>query len=202
MKKYILLTSIILPGIASAQTIFSVWNVLIELIDKILPLLVGAAVIVFLWNLVRYIIEVESAEKKKELGSYIPWSLGVLFVTVSVWGIVSVILATFGIDPDGGRQGGAAGPSGGITDYASLAAFATNALNNYIVPLLIGIALVYFMLGLVRYLSSGGNSQVRAESVQAISYGLVALAIIISVNVLVGIVTNTFFGIGADIPQL
>lgn len=68
------------------------------------------------------------------------------------------------------------------------------------VPLIITLALVYFLYGIVQYLISAGDESKRKESVKVITYGIIALFVMISVWGLVSFITNTF-GVSVGIPQ-
>ncbi|OGD66731.1 hypothetical protein A2442_01215 [Candidatus Campbellbacteria bacterium RIFOXYC2_FULL_35_25] len=104
MKKYIVLSGVMsfLPSIAFAQDAFSLLAVVQSLMDIAVPLIIGAAVIFFLYGLMKYIM---SVGEDKETGKQIMiWGIIALFVMVSVWGLVNVLSNTTGI-------GGAAAPT-------------------------------------------------------------------------------------------
>ena len=54
-------------------------------------MLVALALVLFMVGVVRYI----NSEGDKEKGGFIMWSLITLFVLVSVWGILRILMATF-----------------------------------------------------------------------------------------------------------
>ncbi len=63
------------------------------------------------------------------------------------------------------------------------------------VPLLIGVAVVIFLVGLVRYLQSGfGVSKTVSEARDLMVWGIIAIAAMVSIWGLVAIVRGTFFG--------
>lgn len=78
-------------------------NNLTELIDffsctlmkSVVPLLVGLAVAGFVYGIIKYFLNPENEEKKKEGKTFMPWGLIALFVIVSMWGIVAIFTATF-----------------------------------------------------------------------------------------------------------
>ena len=66
------------------------------LIKGIIPIIIGLALIVFLWGILLYVISKGQDDKDKARGFMIYGILG-LFVMVSVWGIVFVLSdAVFG----------------------------------------------------------------------------------------------------------
>ena len=60
-------------------------------------LLFGAAVLYFVYGVVKYIKESESDEGRREGRNHILWSTIGLFVMISVWGIMRLIANTLGV---------------------------------------------------------------------------------------------------------
>lgn|SRR3989344_9684342 len=65
---------------------------------------------------------------------------------------------------------------------------------NILIPILIAIALVYFIVGVIQYITAGGEEDKRKEARDRIIYGVIGLFAIVAVWGLVGIVAN-FFGV-------
>jgi hypothetical protein len=66
--------------------------------DSIIPLIFSLAVLMFVWGVVQYVIN-SSEEAKKEKGrQFMLWGIIALTVMVSIWGLVGILTATFGID--------------------------------------------------------------------------------------------------------
>ena len=61
-----------------------------------------------------------------------------------------------------------------------------------IVPLLLGVAVVGFLYGVVKYVYSGGDEEKRKEGIKFITYGIVGIAVIVGMWGLVQIITNSF----------
>lgn len=65
------------------------------------PILMGAAVVVFFWNLIKYvIIDKDKAEGKKKAQTVMGWSLAAIFVMVALWGIIAFFGDAIGINPN------------------------------------------------------------------------------------------------------
>jgi hypothetical protein len=83
--------------------------------------------------------------------------------------------------------------------------FVGNIIN--IIKSFIGLAaalgLFYFMWGVVKYLLAYDDEKARTDSVKTISYGLIALFVMIAVWGLVQLLSNTIMGTNArpGIPQ-
>ncbi len=104
MKKLLTAASLVfaVPFIALAQTtaagstLTSIVTGIKDIVDSLIPIMIGAALVVFFWGLVRYILK-QGAGKATNAKNLMIWSLIALFVMVSVWGIIRVAQSTLGI---------------------------------------------------------------------------------------------------------
>ncbi len=64
-----------------------------SLTNQILPVLIGAAVVYFIWEVFQYTIA-GGEDKKKKAKSGIVWGIVGIFVMVSVWGLVGILVNT------------------------------------------------------------------------------------------------------------
>lgn len=113
MKKYIVLVgaSLFLPLMASAVHIggavhagagaaSSFTNLITyigTLLTAVVPVLIGAAVVVFLFGVFRFIMNAGDEEARKSGRSMILWGIVGLFVMISVWGLVQFLVNSFGL---------------------------------------------------------------------------------------------------------
>lgn len=67
-------------------------------------------------------------------------------------------------------------------------------LINLVVPVFAGIAVVLFMIGLVRYMFNAENAEYRSRNNQMITWGLVALFLLFSIWGILRVLDNSFFG--------
>ena len=67
-----------------------------DLMNKLIPVLIGAAVIAFLWGVVKFIFS-DDGPAKSDAKNFMVWGLVALFVMVSVWGLVRILSDTLGI---------------------------------------------------------------------------------------------------------
>lgn len=72
-----------------------------------------------------------------------------------------------------------------------------------VLPMLVTLAVVIFIIGIVKYIAGGDEVAKREEGRKFMIYGIIALFVMVSVWGLVGIIKGTF-GIGTNIliPQL
>ena len=92
--KILLLTVVLIPAVTSAQ--FGGVQSLITfglkpVVDLLINLMMGSALLVFFWGLVKYILAQGSETVKMEAKKVMGWGLVALFVMVSVWGLVKFI---------------------------------------------------------------------------------------------------------------
>ncbi|MEK7642040.1 MAG: hypothetical protein AAB365_03570 [Patescibacteria group bacterium] len=99
-----------LPFVTFAQTASNkkdlawVINIIIGYINQALVLLMGVAVIIFVYYVVKYFILPN--ENRSEAGSYVMYSLIGFFVILSFWGLVNILQGTFGLQNDTNRPAG------------------------------------------------------------------------------------------------
>jgi len=117
MKKYskifLLLTllSLTLPLSASAFAELTGIQGLIRavgsLINPLIAIAVGVALLVFFWGLAKFIFRVGGDEKAVENGKRLMiWGVVALFVMIAVWGIIGFIGDALGIDVRQNNSGG------------------------------------------------------------------------------------------------
>lgn len=65
------------------------------LMNAVVPFLVTLAVAAFVYGIIKYFLNPENEEKRKEGKSYMFWGLVTLFVMVSIWALVGILAASF-----------------------------------------------------------------------------------------------------------
>src|SRR3989344_4279713 len=77
-----------------------------------------------------------------------------------------------------------------------------SALINYSIGILIGVAIIAFFLGLIKYLfKSTGDATEKGKAAKLMIYGIIAIAVMLSIYGLVRLLQNTFgVGNGAAVP--
>lgn len=78
-----------------------------------------------------------------------------------------------------------------VNDFASLKDTIITILNG-VTLLLIAFAVVLFLFGVIKYMTSGADEEKRKEARNTIIYGVIGLFVMVSVWGLVGLVGNTF----------
>ncbi len=89
-----------LPLVALAQYtptqgVVGLINYVHQLANLILPVLIAVAVVYFIWQVFVFVIA-DSDEKKSKAKGQMIWGIVGIFVMVSVWGLVAILVNTFG----------------------------------------------------------------------------------------------------------
>jgi hypothetical protein len=67
-----------------------------NVLDTLIPILIVAGIVFFVWGVVQYVIANDEEAKKKGKNRMIYGIIG-LVVIVAMWGLVGIILKTFGL---------------------------------------------------------------------------------------------------------
>jgi len=89
---------LLLPIISFAATtdFKSLVNKIIENINYLMALVVGLAVFVFIWGIFRYFVAGANEKKVEEARNVLIYGLLGIFIMLSVWGLVNILINTFG----------------------------------------------------------------------------------------------------------
>ena len=105
MKKGLLLGSALfaVPFVAGAQTITEgtvtgIFTSIQNIVNAALPVIISIAVLLFLWGLVKYLLNADDAEARASSRSLMIWGVVIIFVMISVWGLVNFLGDIFELD--------------------------------------------------------------------------------------------------------
>ena len=73
-------------------------NIFFKLIQKIIPLLMATAFLVFFWGVVKFISKAGDEKAVTEGKKLIIWGLLALFIMISLWGILRFLFGELGLD--------------------------------------------------------------------------------------------------------
>lgn len=74
-------------------------NIFLELINAILPVIAGLALLVFLWGLAKFIFRIGGADGEKAVTdgkNLMKWGLIALFIMLSFWAIIGLVYEDLG----------------------------------------------------------------------------------------------------------
>ncbi len=79
---------------AAGEKFVTFISVFQELLNDLVPITMGIAVITFLYGVVKFIKSAEQPEEREEGKKIIAYGLLAIFVMVSMWGFVNIIVGT------------------------------------------------------------------------------------------------------------
>ncbi len=88
---------IMLPMLLHAETIMSTLAKFEDILRRIVPILMVLATVVFLYGVIRYVTAGGDSDKISEGRNYMIYGLIALFVMVAAWGIVAILVDSFGV---------------------------------------------------------------------------------------------------------
>lgn len=196
------------------MTVLTIISKISEIFGAILPILVSFGVLYFVYGVIRYMIADSEEAKTKGRDTIIYGVIG-LAVIVSLWGLVGVINSTFGLGGENGLTvGGApsnvsnlvAGGSGACAvggTFPELLKYFTCIIGSSIIPFLFAVAVLMFVWGAIKFfIIEADEESKREQGRQFMIWGIIALAVMISVWGLVAVLADTF-GIKKDwLPQV
>ncbi len=71
-------------------------NILKEILNPVITLMIGLAILYFLWGVFQFIRNAESSPERKKGGMNMLWGALGLFIMVTAYGILNLILGTLG----------------------------------------------------------------------------------------------------------
>jgi len=172
-----------------------------QLLNSIVPVLIALGVVLFVWGVVMYVIADGEEAKKKGRDRIIYGIIG-FAVIIGMWGLVTLVTNTFGftgqsiIAPT--TVSVTTSTSSGSTcttptDVQTFLGFFTCIINNSLIPLIFAVAIIMFIWGVVQYFIVNADEEAkRAQGKQFMIWGIIALAVMLSVWGLVGILSGSF----------
>lgn len=101
MRVILAITLFLLPAVAGAQTtVQTIIGAFGGWVSTLFPLALGVSLLLFAFGIARFIFEVGSDDGRRRGRALMIWGVIALFVSVSLWGIVSIAITLFGLDPD------------------------------------------------------------------------------------------------------
>lgn len=97
LTKIAISSALVLPFFAYAADVVSILQNLESILNRVIPILMIVATIVFLWGVIRYITAGGDEEKLADGRRFIIFGLIGLFVMIAVWGVVRALVAQFGV---------------------------------------------------------------------------------------------------------
>ncbi len=208
---FILLFSflILFPVFTFAQTT-TITSLIVDIggiIKAIIPVLLSLAVVYFIWGVTKYIVADSDEGKKKGKDTMIYGIIG-LTVIFGLWGIINFLITDIlggqGTLPTMPAASCSAVPPPSGSPLSAYLDYITCIINKSVIPLIFALATAVFLWGMVRFLFINvGEETKREQGKQFMIWGVIALAVMLSVWGLVGVLRSTFnLGSGSILPQV
>lgn len=84
--------------VIAAGTLNDIEEAVLELLNSIIPMFVAAAVVFFLWSVLKYVNSGDNAEVRIQARALMVYGVVAIFVLVSVWGLVGLLENVFNLD--------------------------------------------------------------------------------------------------------
>ncbi len=177
-----------------------------ELINILVYFVLGVSFLVLIWGIARYVAGGADEEKKTEARRLVVYGIVGLFVMVSVWAIVYFVGSAIGISPGGGMRvpqidspieilKGTDGKSGPVTITGSAMTTCSDAiwpnvksfksliclvlrLIRPIPPILMALAMLFFFIGVGKYMNSGDDAERLRSGKNTIIFGILGMIVI------------------------
>jgi uncharacterized membrane protein HdeD (DUF308 family) len=173
-----------------------------EIIQNIIPIVIGLALLVFLWGVFKYIFAGDATAKKESI-QYITWGIIALFVMVSIWGLVILLQKSFLGESDPSQppqqevdqlqqipRSEGSGLAGGSPILNVIKEVGDTIAS--MIPILLLIGVLIFLWGVFKYAFSN-DSKNKESAKQFMLWGIIALAIMAFVWGFVIILQQTVF---------
>lgn len=178
-----------------------------NILRSVVPVVVALGLVYFVWGVVMYVIA-DGEEAKKKGKNHMIYGIIGLAVIVGIWGLVNIVVATFGLGSVSAPTIKTVGGGSSCTvinttsKFQDVINYFTCILNNSIIPLIFALALVIFVWGVVQYVINSGEEAKKEKGRQFMIWGIIGLAVMVSVWGLVNILGNTF-GVKTNVlPQV
>lgn len=176
-----------------------------QILNSIVPLLVSLGVVYFVWGVVNFITADSDEDRTKGKDKMISGIIG-FAVIIGLWGLVNIVVNTFELaTPAPVDTSSAVCTSIDTTSkFQDLITYIICLINSSIIPLIFTVAMVMFIWGVVNFFIINADEEAKREQGrQFMIWGIIALAVMLSVWGLVGIVGSTFGIKGGNVlPQV
>ena len=74
-----------------------VFNTVLPLLQGVVVVILSLTVLYILWSGIQMIIGADNAQRRADLRSSLIWGVIVIFIMVSVWGIIEIMQVSLGV---------------------------------------------------------------------------------------------------------
>lgn len=85
---------VLIPVVANAQTLLQTLGLINTFLNALIGIFITLAIVIFFWGLIKYLYSMGTEDAHKAI-SLMVWGVAMIFVMVSIWGIIRLLQATF-----------------------------------------------------------------------------------------------------------
>ncbi len=185
------------------------------LLKLLIPILLALGALLFIWGVIAYVIAQDEDAKTKGRDKIIYGLIGLVVIT-AMWGLVQITLKTFGKNETAStnitnvtsalQTTSSTGcdqnwPTNKKVTIKHLLDYSSCVISRSIIPFIFALATLMFLYGVVEFLSGAQEEAKREKGKSFMIWGIVGLAVMVSVWGIVKIAGNTF-KVDYVIPQL
>lgn len=181
-----------------------------QLLNTIVPILILLGVVYFVWGVVKFMIA-DSEEAKTKGKDQIIYGLIGFTVIIGLWGLVNIVVNSLGFGAGQlnaptvtnlGVQATGSGCQMG-KNFQGVLGYFTCIINDSVIPFIFAIAIAMFIWGAVKFFIINADEEAKREQgKQFMIWGIIALAVMLSVWGIVSVLTSTFGVDGNVLPQV
>jgi hypothetical protein len=82
----------------SSTGLFGVLLLIKNFINQVIPAIISLTVFFFLFGLFKLVRAGDDSDARNEAKGYVLWGIIALFIMVSVWGLVNILVSSFNLD--------------------------------------------------------------------------------------------------------
>jgi hypothetical protein len=201
-------TSTSIPNSTPVTSLGSLMVKIRDMLESIIPVIVALGMVYFVWGVVQFVIA-DSEEAKGKGKDRIIYGLIGFAIIAGLWGLVNIVVRTFGFSNSAPSvsslvvQNPATCSLMGSPTFQDVLCYVTKIINDSVIPLIFAIATAMFVWGVVQFFILNSDEEAkRAQGKQFMIWGIVALAVMLCVWGLVGILGNTLNLKGGILPQV
>lgn len=105
LRMYMIMFGLCIPALSFAQDfkpVNTLTNSVADIVSTLIPLVVGLALLFFFWGLAQFIYSLNQGSEALAVGKRkLIWGVVVLFIMVSIWGIISYMQRSLKIQGGG-----------------------------------------------------------------------------------------------------
>lgn len=184
-------TALLVPSLTLALTLYETYDIALTVIQDLIFVLIGAALLVFLWGIFKYFFASDDAGKKVGR-SYMLWGIIGLFVMVSIWGLVNMLRSSFRITDQPPTVPEVQSGNVSVTNASTIGQVVQNILSilDALLPIMIGLGTLFFVWGVFNYIRTD-NAKDKGKAAGYIAWGVFILFVMVTAWALVHLIGQT-----------